>query len=516
MPKKREKKSKDILTPAKNVDADILVPRLVFIISTLVLILFGFVMVFSASNVEAIHNNLSPFHFLIRQVAFGSAGIIIALLIWRKAPFSWWRGNLIWWIFGFLSLGMLLTLVMGTDILGARRWIYLGSIGIQPAEYAKIVLVLLVAKYISDYYGGRLSWFKCLCIAGGLTVIMLAFILIAQSDLGTTIICVIGVLSVLFIIGVPTPVVGFFTIVCIILGVLAIVATGYRSNRMIFLDPYNDGAGGYGAGYQLIRSFYAFSEGGITGVGLGNSYEKYQYLPEAETDFIFSIVGEELGFIGCILVIIVFIVFLVSGLVIAMKSKSRFAAAISSAFVIMIVFQAFLNIMCVLGVAPTTGKPLPFISYGGSSLIATLIMVGFILAASESEALPDEYAKRRQEFKVSTSREKQVATSSKTSRKVSLPKFKVEIPKFISDNDRQRKTTRQRTTYVKKSVNTVKPRPSVKQSSTSSYVYKRSNSGISFKPSVSSSQNKSSRNNTTVRPSVKNMNNKKSNRKPKR
>lgn len=267
---------------------------------------------------------------------------------------------------------------------------------------------------------------------------------------------------------------------------------------MVFLDPYNDGAEGYGDGYQLIRSYYAFAEGGFFGVGLGNSYEKYQYLPEAETDFIFSIIGEELGFCGCILVVALFSGLIVSGLLIAANSKSRFAAAISGSFVIMIGFQAFLNIMCVIGFAPTTGKPLPFISAGGSSVIAALIMVGFVLAGSEESAMPDKYEKRRQSFKVSapsgggrikaTSADeileehtkprraqtgKSVSSRSKTSRVTSVPKKSsatrgikktpnIKDPKFISSNEKKRQTNHK------------------------SYAYKRDKAAPSFKPRTSS------------------------------
>lgn len=264
---------------------------------------------------------------------------------------------------------------------------------------------------------------------------------------------------------------------------------------MVFLDPYNDGAEGYGDGYQLIRSYYAFAEGGFFGVGLGNSYEKYQYLPEAETDFIFAIIGEELGFCGCFLVVALFAALIVSGLMIAARSHSRFAASISAAFVIMIGFQAFLNIMCVIGFAPTTGKPLPFISAGGSSAMATLIMVGFVLAGSEQEALPDKYEKRRQSFKVSapsgggrikastadelvekniTAKPKKPrSTQPRTSKSSTVPKRtsatrgvkktpNIKEPNFISKNEKKRETNHK------------------------SYAYKRSKPAPSFKPRTTS------------------------------
>lgn len=186
-----------------------------------------------------------------------------------------------------------------------------------------------------------------------------------------------------------------------LLGIFAVLfGSSYRLDRFVFLDPFNDGQNGYGAGYQIIRSQYAFSQGGIFGHGLGSSYEKFQYLPEAETDYIFAVIGEELGMIGCLFVVALFVIFLFSGLYVARTSGSLFGAEISSAFVIMIVAQAFLNILCTLGMFPTTGKPLPFLSYGGSSLLAALCMVGFILAASEEAALPDEFEKKRATFRI--------------------------------------------------------------------------------------------------------------------
>ncbi|MEG0505304.1 MAG: FtsW/RodA/SpoVE family cell cycle protein, partial [Raoultibacter sp.] len=149
-----------------------------------------------------------------------------------------------------------------------------------------------------------------------------------------------------------------------------------------------------------ILWFYAFAEGGIFGGGLGNSCEKFLYLPEAETDFIFAIIGEELGLIGALVVIMLFLVFLYAGVRIARTAPDNLGAMIAGSFTIMVVFQAFLNIGCVLGLLPTTGKPLPFISSGGSSLIACLFMVGFILSVSQHSAEPSVYEQRRQDLRV--------------------------------------------------------------------------------------------------------------------
>jgi cell division protein FtsW len=216
-------------------------------------------------------------------------------------------------------------------------------------------------------------------------VVPLFFLYQTQSDLGTTLICIVGILAVMWLGGVKP----YILITVVVLGVafmvFAVFGTGYRSGRLVYLDPWNDGQGGYGTGYNIIRSYYAFAEGGLFGVGLGNSHEKYQYLFASDSDFIFAVVGEELGLVGALTVIILFLVMLVAGLRISSMCPDAMGSVIAGAFTTMLVFQAFLNIGCTIGVFPTTGKPLPFISSGGSSMIASLAMVGFILSVSKGD-----------------------------------------------------------------------------------------------------------------------------------
>lgn len=399
MPLKKKNIQSSNIKPAKNVSADILIPRLVFIVSVIALVLFGLVMVFSASCAEALNNNESAYSYLLKQGFFCVIGLGGAYVLWRVIPFNIWRTEKTWWLFGIMFVLMLATLFAGKDILGARRWIYIGGMSFQPAEFAKIALVLLVAKLYADYKAGVMSRtrFYGTCVTS--VVVMLGFIVLGQSDLGTTIICTVGVLAVLWIAGAPKKFIVGLIILIVLFGIGFVVFSSYRSSRFQFLDPYNDGYNGYGAGYQIIRSYYALAEGGIAGMGLGNSFEKFQYLPEAETDFIFAIIGEELGLIGATFVIVLFLVFLISGLFISLNSRTRFSASVSGALVVMIVFQAMVNIACVVGFFPTTGKPLPFISSGGSSLMASLVMVGLILAASEDDSKPDVYEQRRSKFK---------------------------------------------------------------------------------------------------------------------
>lgn len=488
------KKKKDKLTPSRNVNADILIPKYVFIISVISLLLFGLVMVFSASNVEAINNSESPYSYIMKQALYCGLGIALAISIWRFVPYKAMNNNFIlWFLFGLLLLAMFATLIGGTDILGARRWIYIGGISFQPSEFVKIVVVLIIAKYFSDYRHGAISTYKCVCVVGGVSIGMLGFIYLAQSDLGSTIICAVGILAALWISDLPKSIFIGICIVCVLAGIFIIAGTGWRSNRLVFLDPYNDGANGYGAGYQLIRSYYAFAEGGLFGVGLGNSYEKFQYLPEAETDFIFSIVGEELGLIGSVVVVLLFVALIVSGLIMALHSKSMFSASIIASFTIMIGFQAFLNIFCVIGFSPTTGKPLPFISSGGSSVIASLLMVGLILQASENNSLPDKYEKRREAFKASSVFKGRIqeTISSKNNNESKAGKARLNKqpqknlvrtarPSYASKLISQKNiNTKQRSKSA--TTNNKKKRPS-----TNSYAYRRSKSVPSFKARSSS------------------------------
>ena len=295
---------------------------------------------------------------------------------------------------------ILATAVMGTDNYGAKRWLYIGSVGVQPSEFCKIAFLLVAVRLLLDYRSGMVEFRASMVRVLIFLIVPIAIMYRTQSDLGTTVICAVGIIAVMWMGGVPRKVIAAVLAVCVVGGLIAIFGTGYRAGRLVFLDPWNDGEGGYGTGYNIIRSYYALSEGGLFGVGLGNSHEKFQYLFASESDFIFAVIGEELGLVGAMAVVLLFFGVLFAGLSIAERSDDEIGTMVAGGCTVMLVFQAFLNIACVIGVFPTTGKPLPFISAGGSSMLASFILLGLILSVSRPERGPSVYERRRADLRL--------------------------------------------------------------------------------------------------------------------
>ena len=383
-------------------------PQVALVLSVLALTLIGFVMIYSASQVSILStaasagtlSDANPAEYLFDQLKFAVIGVVVAAFLWKFVPPEIWKGPALWVVFVAALVLLALTAVMGSTALGAQRWLVLGPISLQPSEFAKIAFILMAARIMDDYNQGELAGKQLGVQIFVLLLLPIAFLYKTQSDLGTTIIIFIGILAVMWLGEVSMQVILVTLGVAFVAALFAIFGTGYRTDRLVVYNPWNDGEGGYGDGYQTIHSFYAFAEGGIFGKGLGNSSEKFDYLPEAETDFVFSIIGEELGLVGAMLVIGLFLVLLFAGLRIARAARTPFGATVAGSCTIMIVFQAFLNIGCVIGLVPTTGKPLPFVSSGGSSLIATFIMVGLILSVASHADTQTVYDRRRANLRV--------------------------------------------------------------------------------------------------------------------
>lgn len=389
----REKTSRPAPAPESNG------PRLVLMLVVLGLTLLGFVMIYSASSISAITEESGQASYLFDQLVFAVIGIAAAFVLWKLIPYHVWAGPALWIIWGVAVVLLLLTAVLGLTALGAQRWLQIGPFSLQPSEFVKIALILMTARLFSDLRAGVVDMRTFIVQMLLFVVAPTGFLFFTQSDLGTTAIIAVGVLGVMWLGEVPLRTMLITIGALVLFAILAVLLSSYRGDRFLYLNPWNDGQGGQGAGYQIIHSYYAFAEGGLFGSGLGNSREKYLYLPESETDFIFAIIGEELGLVGAVLVIAAFLVLLWAGLRIARAATDDFGAMIAGALTIMVVFQAFLNIGCAIGVFPTTGKPLPFISSGGSSLIASFMMVGIILAVAEDN-VKDVYERRREDFQV--------------------------------------------------------------------------------------------------------------------
>ena len=394
----------------QGIPAYIMGPRLVLMLSVLALTLLGFVMIYSTSSVIALASasadavaTVDPMADTLSQIKFAVAGIVIALVVWKFVPYSIWRGNLVWavWLLAFVLLVATMFSGAGEDEWGAQRWLVLGPASLQPSEFAKIALVLVAARLFDDFREGALSVPQFFVMVFLLVLAPVLVILGPQSDLGTAMICVVGILAVMWLGEVPLRTMLIVIGVVVALGLVGIFGSSYRRDRlMVFMNPWNDGEGGFGTGFQLIHSLYALSGGGLFGVGLGNSHEKYLYLTQADTDFIFAIIGEELGLVGAAVVIALFLLFLYAGTRIAQSSPDNFGTMVAGGCTIMIAFQAFLNIAMVIGWFPVVGKPLPFISSGGSSLVAMLIMVGIILSVSRGAEAPTIYDRRRADLRV--------------------------------------------------------------------------------------------------------------------
>ncbi len=353
---------------------------LTFISVTLFLMIIGLYMVYSASFPISYKLNGTTHYFFVKQLISAGIGLTL-MIIASKVDYKVYKD--ISYILLLLSgLVMLLTYfpVIGKTIKGAHRWIVLGSINIQPSEIAKVFLVIFVA-YLLEKKQEKLNSFSY----GFLPFIVIPGIIMSlalmQPDFGMFVLMALIIYLMMFIGGVKiayllTALLAFMPIVYIL-----IKSFPYRVARfLVYLDPwkyYDD------KGYQVAQSLISFGAGGFIGKGIGASQQKLYYLPEAYTDYIFSIFAEELGFFGVFLVVAAFTLFLINGVSMSMKIPNRFGRLLGLGLTILIVLQAFMNFSICMGILPPKGMALPFLSYGGSSLVSSLIAVGILLNLSK-------------------------------------------------------------------------------------------------------------------------------------
>ena len=339
-------------------------------------------MIYSASSIWASYKFHDAFKFVKSQSIFFVIGIVLCLFLSRIDPKLWLKyANKIL----FLCL-ILLVLVLipgiGSVRNGSRSWFGIGSFGIQPSEFSKLILIIFTAKYLYKNDRNLKNIKKGVLPILGLTILIFGLIML-QPDFGTGVVLVMIIIGMLFVAGVDFK---FFLKIGVVgvIGIVALIAVApYRLKRILsFLDPWQDPLG---SGFQIIQSLYAIGPGGLFGYGLGNSRQKHFYLPEPQTDFIFSIISEEFGFMGVLIVAILFITIIFTGFKIAMKTNDLFGKYLAFGITFWIAFQAILNLMVVVGLIPVTGVTLPFLSYGGSSLLILFIAVGVVLNVSRHQ-----------------------------------------------------------------------------------------------------------------------------------
>ena len=352
-------------------------PDLVLFFVTLMLLIIGLIMVLSASSYEAMLDYNDALHFFKRQAAFMAMGFI-PMFIMMNIKIDTVK-QLAFPVLGVVVILLLLLPTFGVDVNGAVRWYRVGPIQFGPAEMAKPVMIVFFAMWLTALGKKNLRTFKGFFI----TLLVLAVVpaLIVKEDLGTAV-CIAGALTCMMIVAeVPWRYLAALVVLAVG-GVAAMIyAAPYRINRIIsFLDPFADPLGG---GYQVVQSLYAIGSGSLFGVGLGASRQKLMHLPEMHTDFIFSIIGEELGFLGGGFVILLFAVFICRGFYLSSQMEDKFMAFTTFGLTASIGIQAMINIGVAVGAFPVTGIPLPFISYGGSSLIFMMATVGFLLNLSK-------------------------------------------------------------------------------------------------------------------------------------
>lgn len=371
-----------------------------FLMLTLLLVGIGLIMVFSASYASTYYAEGEPTKYFFRQAGFGLAGIVAMYLI-SRFDYQRWRGLSIFML-GFALILLVLVLVPGLGVggeeTGAQRWLKLpGLPQFQPSEIAKLAVILFFASRLSKrketvgrMYNPRTAGGRALnkmndiglleLLPYAAILLVIAVLLIREPHMSATILILIVGASILFAAGVRL---GWFALAGGVMaaGLTAIIAfTPYMNTRITtWLDPWSDPQD---KGLQAIQSLLAIGSGGLTGLGLGNSRQKFQYLPEEHNDFVFAIVCEELGLIGAGLILILFALLIIRGYWLALHARDRFGSLLIVGIVTLLAFQVFLNVAVVTNLIPVTGISLPFFSYGGTALLVQLMEMGIILAVS--------------------------------------------------------------------------------------------------------------------------------------
>ena len=333
-------------------------------------------MIYSSSSIWSEYKYNDSFRFLKLQSIFFIIGLIF-MIIFSKIDYKlYYKKSNYLLLICIILLVLVLIPGLGQVRNGSRSWFGIGGLGIQPSEFTKLVLIIFCCKYLTNNIKNVNDIKKGILPILIVTIIVFLLIML-EPDLGTGLIILVSIIGILFISGCPMN----FFIKIGVLGFISltglVIAAPYRIKRITaFLNPWSDPLG---TGFQSIQSLYAIGPGGLFGMGLFNSIQKHFYLPEPQTDFIFSIISEEFGILGIIMVSLLFINIIYRGIKISLECNNLFGKLLSFGIIFQLTFQIILNLSVVIGLVPVTGVTLPFLSYGGSSLITTMISMGIIL-----------------------------------------------------------------------------------------------------------------------------------------
>ncbi|MCL2492646.1 MAG: putative lipid II flippase FtsW [Clostridiales bacterium] len=343
---------------------------------------FGVIMVFSASYYATITDNLSPYYYLERAGMWAAGGVVV-MLVFSLVPTKFYM-RIAPLVMG-LALLFLLALFtpLGISVNGATRWLGVGSLTFMPGEFAKLAVILFVAWFYTKYAkqaGTLLRGFVPMILLIG----VLFLLIYKEPNLSTALIVVLTILVMMFLAGVRL----VYLIALIVIGVLGVwlmiqVSGGYHLSRVTgYLNPFSDAQGSF---FQTVQGLIALGNGGLTGVGLGDSVAKALWLPEAQNDYIFAIIGEETGFVGCILLLLGFLALIWRCMLISMRAQSRFDMLLGGGVTVLMALQVILNVGVVANLFPPTGVTLPFISYGGNAVLLFMFLMGIMLHISRKD-----------------------------------------------------------------------------------------------------------------------------------
>lgn len=349
---------------------------------TVVLIIFGLglLMVLSASSHLGMLSYKNPYYFFLRQLFFGALGIVVMWFLSRWDYKFYKKCSGLIFLFAILLLGLVLIPGIGSgDVRGAKRWINLKFFNLQPSEVAKLAVIIFLSakiavdpKRIKHFWKGLVVYLICIGVIEGLLFLEPHYSAMGLIALVSIIILFVGGARLFHFVIIGVPALTAFA--------LGIYFSKYRFSRIIgFLDPWADLRG---SGWQVVQSLYALGSGGIFGLGLGQSKQKYSYLPDAHNDFILAILGEELGLIGMIIIVVLFLILIWRGVVIATKAPDMFSGLLATGITMLIAVQIIFNIAIITSCFPVTGMPVPFMSYGGTSMIMFMASAGILLNIS--------------------------------------------------------------------------------------------------------------------------------------